>query len=241
MHVIRKTALRVGLSLFMLWALLMVYPVRTQFFRTAILVTFASILACLFIIFWRHKRLRWLPIACPALVLLFLTLPGRPTDPAALRQAYTTTLRRYAGTRYVWGGEGFFGVDCSGLLRAALIDAHAWESVRTLNPALARDAFRLWWHDASARDLLEGGHGLTTQLSSNRPLSLKDTPTDGLLPGDFAVTADGSHVLAYAGLDRWIEADPYVLKVIEIDPHTDPNWHNIKVLPCRWRCLATSP
>lgn len=241
MRYLRNFALRAGLGLFTLWALLVYYPVRTQFYRTAILVSFASVLVCLVLTFWRRKTLRWVPVAFPSLVLLFLLLPGHPPDPAALRLAYGAALHRYTGVRYVWGGENCFGVDCSGLLRAALIDAHAREALRTFNPALARDALRLWWHDASARDLLEGAHGLTTQLSSTRPQSLTDTPTTALLPGDFAVTADGSHVLAYAGQNRWIEADPYVLRVIEIDPHTDPNWHNIKVVPCRWRCLATSP
>jgi hypothetical protein len=238
---LRKFALRAGLGLFLLWALLMYYPVRTQLYRLAILITFAGVLACLILILRRHRILRWLPIAFPAIMLVFFILPGRPSDPAVLRRAYVAALHRYLGVRYVWGGENRFGVDCSGLLRAALIDAHIREALRTLNPQLARDACALWWHDNSARDLLQGAHGLTTPLAQTHPQSLKDTPNNTLLPGDFAVTADGSHVLAYAGQGRWIEADPYILKTIEIDPQTDPNWQITKVVPCRWRCLESSP
>jgi len=233
---LRKIVVRLVLGLFLIWAMLMFYSVRTQFYRAAIILTAVGILASLVVILWQHKFLRWVPISLPAFVAIFLLLPGRPVDPATLRQSYVAALQRYAGTRYVWGGENSFGVDCSGLLRTALVDAHARQAVSTFNPSLARQALWLWWHDASARDMLEGYQGLTTQLSPASPLI--DVTTAPLLPGDFAVTADGSHVLAYAGQGRWIEADPYVLRVIEIDSHTDPNWHTIKVIACRWLCLG---
>ncbi len=232
----RKLTVRLLVGLALLWALLLLYPVRTGFYRAGILLTFAGWYLCLAVILWRHRRVRWIPVAIPAALGVFLLLPGRAADTAALRAAYVSSLRSYAGTRYVWGGENWFGVDCSGLLRAALVDAHFREAVRTLNPALARHGLWFWWHDESARDMCDGYLGLSLQLDGQK--ALKDVPAASLLPGDLAVTADGSHVLAYVGEGRWIEADPYTMRVIELGPGVESGWWGMKVVPCRWRCMG---
>jgi hypothetical protein len=38
-----------------------------------------------------------------------------------------------------------------------------------------------------------------------------------LRPGDLAVTTSGSHVLAYLDDNRWIEADPDIMRVHIVD------------------------
>ena len=218
--------------------MLLYYPVRTGFYRASLLFSFAGILLCLTLLLWRRRFLRWLPLALPTATLILL-LPGRPADPLALRTAYTASLASYTGTRYVWGGENWRGVDCSGLLRSALVDAHFKESLRTFNPALARQGLWFWWHDASARELGDGYQGCTQSLSA--PTPLKDLPPALLQPGDLAVTGDGSHVLAYLGNATWIEADPYSLKVLTLTQTSgthDSSWWNMKVIPCRWTCLT---
>ena len=52
--------------------------------------------------------------------------------PEPLREEYIASLRRYTGKKYVWGGEGMLGVDCSGLIRRGMIDALFCRGVRTL-------------------------------------------------------------------------------------------------------------
>ena len=111
----------------------------------------------------------------------------------------------------MWGGENHLGVDCSGLLRTAMVEAHALEAVRTFNPALLRQAIWLWWNDASANEIGKGYSGLTKTIGP--VMRLADAAVH-MAPGDFAVTADGVHVLAYLGNKEWIEADPFVKRVI---------------------------
>jgi cell wall-associated NlpC family hydrolase len=194
------------------------------------------IIAGLTMVLWRQRIGRWVPVAVSGALVLALLAPGRAANRAILRRVYMGELRSYLGVRYVWGGENRLGVDCSGLVRAALIDAHFKEAIRSCNPVLAREGLWLWWHDAAARDLSDITHtALTTRLAFDG--KLRDMPPDLLLPGDLAVTSDGSHVLAYAGAGHWIEADPYTQRVIELVPGVDSAWWGIRVTPCRWRCF----
>jgi cell wall-associated NlpC family hydrolase len=236
MHRARRIAFRLFAGLAVLWLLLLVYPVRTEYFRAAIVLGLAAIPACLTIVLWRRRFWRWVPVIVPAVLVLGLLAPGRVASRAILRRAYVAELRSYLDVRYVWGGENGRGVDCSGLVRAALIDAHFKEAIRSGNPVLARRGLWLWWNDAAARDLGDfTHHALTRCLAADA--KLRDVPLEVLLPGDLAVTADGSHVLAYAGEGHWIEADPYTLRVIELAPGVESEWWGIRVTPCRWRCL----
>ena len=78
--------------------------------------------------------------------------------------------------------------------------------------------------------------GLTKRLF-NAP-DLKSLDHDRILPGDFAVTSDGVHVMAYLGNETWIEADPGKLKVIKIHaPATTNGWFRRPVNIMRWSCL----
>ncbi|HVT80563.1 MAG TPA: NlpC/P60 family protein, partial [Phycisphaerae bacterium] len=215
MRTLHKLAFRLSIGLAIFLGLLLWYPVRTGYTRNALIIFPCILVLCLVIALWKHKRLRWLPLIPHAALVVFLILPGRRMEPAPLRAAYLESLMRYEGTRYVWGGEGFRGVDCSGLLRAAMVDACVRESVRTFNPALARRALDIWYHDASAGNLGDEVGGLTSRVGPALPL--RDA-ADAREAGDFAITADGSHALAYVGGGAWVEADPYVMKVIELKP-----------------------
>jgi len=56
------------------------------------------------------------------------------------------------------------------------------------------------------------------------------------LPGDLAVTGDGSHVMAYLGESRWIEAHPDPGKVIVVKvPSSDNPRFQIPVKIVRWK------
>jgi len=117
-----------------------------------------------------------------------------------------------------------------------MVDALMYESVRTLNPALARKAAWLWWNDASAYDMGQGYGGITRQVGGTATFP-EIAASQVLEPGDFAVTADGSHVMAWAGDGRWIEADPVDMRVETMVTDEASGWGNRKGLPCRWRWL----
>jgi NlpC/P60 family len=218
-----------------LLAALVAYPVRNEITRGGILAALAGSDAGLLMVLWKRRRWFSTALAVQGLLALFLITPSRSYDAARLRAAYMSALQRFEGTRYVWGGETHLGVDCSGLLRAALVEAHVAEATRTANPGLLREAMRLWWHDASAREMMHGYRGNTLTISHQGTLAEAGAH---MQPGDFAVTADGSHVLAYAGDGRWIEADPYVNRVIDPKPGEPSAWWAVKVVPRRWRMMA---
>lgn len=164
-------------------------------------------------------------------------LPGRPANPNTLRARYLSAPTTFEGTRYIWGGEGRFGIDCSGLPRRALRTALVREALVTANPSLLRQALSQWWFDASARALSQGYRSFTQPLPVEG--TLKKLVTSTLLPGDLAITHDGIHLIVYLGEDRWIQADPSHQKVVTLNAKTDTNlWFNIGVSLHRWSLLT---
>jgi cell wall-associated NlpC family hydrolase len=219
-----------------LFALLLIYPVRNGITRPALVATPILCYALLLTLTWRKKRLRIPLLLLPAALLLPLSLPGHSPDPAAMQTAYIHSLRNYLGTRYIWGGENHIGIDCSGLIRAAMVDAQLHQGITTLNPQLLRQSASLWWNDIAARDMPNGYNGRILPLFSTNSAQ---SDVNKLHPGDIAVTADGSHVLAFLGNDRWIEADPLSLHVIEWNTTARPGYLDRPFQLLRWRCLAT--
>ena len=140
----------------------------------------------------------------------------------------------YINAPYLWGGRTPFGIDCSGLVRRGLIDASFKEGVTTANPGLIRRSFLMRWFDCSARALQEEYREQTHRLFPVRSIQQLDHAT--LEPGDFAVTADGVHTLAYLGDKTWIEADPGVGRVIKVRAQAENAWI-FNVPPC----LPTAP
>lgn len=185
---------------------------------------------------WASRGARVVVLATPAVVLVALLLPARAADPEALRVAYLTELRTFAGVEYVWGGETHRGIDCSGLVRVALLHAMASEALRRVDPGLARRALELWWFDASASALGQGYRGWTRELG--RSASLASLDARAVRPGDLAVTEDGLHVLAHLGDATWIQADPLPMRV-HLDAVTPGagGWFSRPVVLVRWRWL----
>jgi NlpC/P60 family len=168
---------------------------------------------------------------------LFLLLPGAPADPNTLRVDYINSLKTYGDTKYIWGGENHWGIDCSGLIRQGLIRANFLRGIQSANPALVRSAFSMWWFDASAESLKDGYRQWTKPLFAAE--SINGIAINKLLPGDLAVTADGLHILAYIGDSQWIEADPGILKVITVKvPEPNNRWFQVPVKIVRWQQLV---
>ncbi|MHB9134442.1 MAG: NlpC/P60 family protein [Armatimonadota bacterium] len=184
---------------------------------------------------------RWTRIPILAFAMLFLGwvfFAGRPYDVAGLRTAYLSRLRAFTGTRYVWGGETHFGVDCSGLARTALWEAMVVEGVREGNPRLLGPLlWNFWGKDISARAMGEGVYGFTRNVGSTTKLA-----GDSKLitqPGDLGVTEDGVHVLIYLGDGQWIEANPDDGRVVINAATADSPraYFNDAITIMRWRML----
>lgn len=222
-------------GLVLLFIGLWLIPIATRLTRAATVVVAVGLYAAAMRALWRVKPVRFAGLGIAAVIALFLVGPSRHRDATRLRARYVAALASYEGTTYRWGGENWLGIDCSGLVRRGLVDASLSEGLRKLDPGLVRASLELRWHDASAR-ALKGGH-----RDATRPLfeanSIRAITDERLQAGDFAVTSDGVHTLAYLGGDVWIAADPGVGRVIKLRPADDNPWLDVPVVVMRWRML----
>jgi cell wall-associated NlpC family hydrolase len=216
-------------------AIIFLWPVEYQITRIGFAAAVAMTWAGALVLSWKKKSVRVALIFAGMLPAMAVCMPGRVVDHDLLAADYSRGLRLFRGTRYVWGGEGFLGIDCSGLVRKGLIWGQLLHGLRTFNGGPIREAIDLWWHDCSAMALGDGYRGWTTELF--RHDSVAGADHSPLKPGDLAVTADGVHVMAYLGNHTWIEADPDAHKVIQVTLPTDNPWFNKPVTFVRWKCF----
>ena len=161
-------------------------------------------------------------------------MPYRNADGVRMQTTYTTALRSYEGIPYIWGGESRWGIDCSGLIRCAMIDTCFSEGWRTKDLGLLRSGAALWWYDASAKEIGEGYTGRTYVTNASTTLNTADYTK--LHPGDLAVTESGQHILAYLGEQTWINADPKgkFAVVSKTAPDEKDAWFSTPVKLVRW-------
>lgn len=218
-----------------LLALVIIIPYRTSLIRAGMLTLCCLAWAGLAALAFRHRMLRVVLIVATTLSALFLATnhPGN-ADADALRRRFAERLKDYDGVRYVYGGENPRGVDCSGLVRAAMVRALVDCGFASLNAEMLRSAFTLWWRDTNAIQLGKGANGLTLPIGDGSPMPMRAAQNARL--GDLAVTTSGSHVLAYLGDQRWIEADPDVARVQIVDLNTS-RIADQEVLLVTWRWL----
>lgn len=221
-----------GLALFGL-GVLVLFPIRSSFIRLGFLLLIGCCWVCGFCLVWRKRKLRYLMLGMTLFVVGFCCMPSRPVNQGELRDAVVRSLLRYEGRPYLWGAENIVAVDCSGLIRQGFIDAAVLYGLKTFDGALVREGLLLWWYDSSAKAMRDGYRGRTVRLMSADSINALDHR--GILPGDFAVTQNGIHCLAYLGEGRWIQADPGPYKVVVGQaPVENSAWFQAPVSVMRW-------
>jgi hypothetical protein len=211
-------------------------PVRNRPIDGMMLVMAASAILGWIISVWRRPLWRSFFLVLALLFALPFVLPARAVSTTALQATYAQSLEKYLGVAYWWGGETSLGIDCSGLVRAGMMDACVREGLRTGNGMLFRFAFDLWWHDESAGALGDGYRALTVPVTITK--SLNTLNPSALQKGDLAVAGDGVHILAYLGDHRWIQADPIAGKVVITRTPSDSPWMMGAAKIVRWTLVT---
>lgn len=230
-----KIAVKIYLILCALVVCVALFPIRSTSLRLALVSGIFALWAGALFLFWDRLLVRIMCLLVAAAAGILALLPTRSIDTDALRAEYLRSLKSYQGTIYVWGGETKLGIDCSGLIRAGLIDAEAREALRAQNFVLLRKAASLWWNDFSAKAISEEYQGRTRTLGHFA--SLNEVDYAQLQTGDLAVTGEKQHILAYTGDKTWIEADPKVMKVVSVTAPSNDGWFVQPVILLRWRIL----
>ena len=179
--------------------------------------------------FVRHNR-KWLYLLAAVIFLPFLPLINQTAkDNIVLQKYYVDYLRSYEGVKYVWGGEGCFGIDCSGLPRSAFIKANFKYAYFHFKGKALRKALWLWWFDASAKEMFNGYKG--AMIVEQKFYKIKDLRTD-VQPGDIAT--NGSHVMVYLSASEIIQSDPDRNLVIIDKLPAEIHWYRMDVNLVKW-------
>lgn len=220
----------IGLIALFAWIGLALQPIHALAVNLGLIASAVTVWGSALWLTRKRKRLVIILAIIPWLPLLTF-LNRSPIDGTALRCRYIAALAAYEGTPYIWGGEGVLGIDCSGLPRSARMRALlGYAATHGHGGALAEAAW-LWWHDASARAMLEGYQG---RMATDPVVFRINRGRDGISPGDCAITRNGVHVMVYLDRDRVIQADPG-RGVVAIDRlPAASHWYEEEVRLVRW-------
>ncbi|HOQ00326.1 MAG TPA: NlpC/P60 family protein [Acetivibrio clariflavus] len=183
----------------------------------------------------KSKTVKLVLILFPAILFFCLSLNGPAIEKETIRAEYVRSLKKYEGTRYLWGGESSLGIDCSGLVRRGLIDTYIRLGIVNFSPQYIRKGLNLWFNDMSAEALGNGLKNKTILILLNQTLNTLDYGK--IIEGDIMVTANGVHTMVYIGNQEWIQADPKEGKVIILKAPNENFWYNTPSNILRWTDL----
>jgi len=210
--------------------------VSTRLIRLSTVILIGSVWSGLLFLTWRMPIVRWTLLILSGFATALVFGPARDDDDtASLRAGYQRRLHAYEGVRYYWGGENLLGIDCSGLVRRAMVDTLLARGIATWNPGLVRKGMSMWWNDTSALELQEN-RSLTAELLQVQSVNSLDHAL--LQPGD--LVSNGVHIMAYIGEHRWIEADPEKERVIIVAVPANNGWFQCPMTVLRWGHLSES-
>ena len=225
----------IGISLLVANVFIILQPIHSL--RYNLFIVFSLALALLVFglyLFLNFRRYFYVYIIVVTLPLL-ANFNRSKIDPIELKILYISQLRSFVGTSYVWGGENFLGIDCSGLPRKSMINALWKYGPFHFNGVAIQKALYFWWHDASALELIGGYSGNTIVYSD---VFVINDGNLNALPGDMAITKGGIHVMVYLDKSQIIQAEPDRGNVV-IDqlPEGGSPWYNEKVKLVCWSLL----
>lgn len=215
---------------------LFVNPINRKSTNLLLIATLIFLWAYILFLSWKNKVLKLTLILLPIILFSLLSLNGPVIDKEVIRPEYVKSLKKYNGTKYLWGGETSLGIDCSGLVRRGLIDTYIRLGIFYTSPQYIRKGIYLWFNDLSAEALGNEYNGSTLRILSDQTLNNADYGK--IIEGDIMVTASGVHTMVYIGNQEWIQADPSKHKVIiSKAPNENNNWYKVQSNILRWRDL----
>lgn len=217
-------------------AAMIVFPIGLKIIRLGIVLGIVLLLGSGIYFFWKNKVVRFILILVVGIIGLVMLIPGNDGNAENLRATYVSTLEKYEGVKYTWGGENKLGIDCAALVREGYIHANAKIGIKTLNPKLIKRAFFIWWNDCSADALGKEYKGMTTLII--RLDSMKSLDYTTIKQGDIIVAEKGFHTFVYIGDRLWLEANPEKGKVIKVTSELkEKEWASVPIKLMRWRNL----
>jgi hypothetical protein len=174
---------------------------RTIWTRLAIVALWTGSIATILYLVWKWPRMRKFVLWIVGLAAIWTAATiwyGGFDVPTFVKE-----LRQRENIPLVPDGETSRGLDGAGLVRVSLEEALLWRG----RPGAA---LRLWFDDASARDL--GNAYPEFFRFKGRYGNVANIDLTTVVTGSLAVTASGQHVMAYVGNGEWIlaseDADP---------------------------------
>lgn len=226
-------------TIFLLLILLIILffdPINRTSTKYLFLLTSTLFFITTIYVFKKNLYIKLLTILFSIIFLFIFAFEGKKIEVSVLREQYIKDLEKFENTPYLWGGESIFGIDCSGLIRRGIMDANLKLGIKTLNPLLVREAISMWFYDIAADSMMNEYRNTTQYVFSGK--SVNELDYSKILPGDFMVTQNGVHTMAYIGDKIWIEADPGFAKVLKVKvPEKDLMWFKIPTKIMRWKQL----
>lgn len=217
--------------------ILIMHPINRFSIKITTLGLFILLFISILALFWKKKIIRFTVIGIVAASGIFLSVTGPGVSKEIIRKEYISSLKKYEGVKYLWGGENSYGIDCSGLVRKGLIDTFFKLGFKEFSPQYIRQALYIWFYDSSAEALRDGYREYTVPIMKD--ITLNSLEHSKIVEGDIMVTENCVHTMVYIGNNFWIQADPGKGKVIiEMAPSKDNVWYDSKSRIVRWKALA---